>query len=68
LAYVAGLPDFSWHNIPKWEKYTKWPQNRPNGLKIDQMAIKYANNFHCKTLQNLPKSGFLVRKSGNPAM
>jgi hypothetical protein len=18
-----GLPDFSWHNIPKWEKYTK---------------------------------------------
>jgi hypothetical protein len=19
----AGLPDFSWHNIPNWEKYTK---------------------------------------------
>jgi hypothetical protein len=19
----VGLPDFSWYNIPKWEKYTK---------------------------------------------
>jgi hypothetical protein len=36
--------------------------NRPNGSKIDQPAIKYTNIFHCKTLQNLPKSGFLVRK------
>jgi hypothetical protein len=30
---VAGLPDFSWYNIPKWgkicqmiTKYTKWPK------------------------------------------
>jgi hypothetical protein len=23
-------------------KYTKWPQNIPNGRKIYQMAIKYA--------------------------
>jgi hypothetical protein len=29
--------------IPKWEKCTKWPQNIPNGNKIDQMAIKGAN-------------------------
>jgi hypothetical protein len=21
----SGLPDFSWCNIPKLEKYTKWP-------------------------------------------
>jgi hypothetical protein len=33
-----------------------------NSWKNDQMAIKYTNIFHCKTLQNLPKSGFLVRK------
>jgi hypothetical protein len=52
----AGLPDFSWSNIPKPEKYTKWPQNmyykwpldRPNCRKIDQMAIKYTSIFHRK--------------------
>jgi hypothetical protein len=37
-------------------KYARWPQNIPNGRKIDQMAIK----THCKTLQNLPEFGFLV--------
>jgi hypothetical protein len=34
--------------------YTKWQQIRAKGHKI------YI--FHCKTLQNLPKSGFLVWK------
>jgi hypothetical protein len=29
---------------------------------MDQMAIKYTNIFHCKTLQKLPKLVFLVRK------
>jgi hypothetical protein len=45
------------------KKYTKWPQNLqniPKDCKIDPMAIKYTNIFHCKTLQNLPKLGFLV--------
>jgi hypothetical protein len=63
----SGLPDFSWYNIPKWEKiyqmttkYTQWPQNILNCRKIDQMAIKYTNFFHCKTLQNLPILEFLV--------
>jgi protoporphyrinogen oxidase len=44
---TSGLPDFSWYNIPKWEKiyqitikYTKWTQYTPNGSKIDQMAVK----------------------------
>jgi protoporphyrinogen oxidase len=39
----SGLPDCSWYNIPKREKiyqiatkYTKWPQNRPNGRKTYQ--------------------------------
>jgi hypothetical protein len=27
------------------------------------MAIKYTSNFHCKTLQNLPQEGFLVKKN-----
>jgi hypothetical protein len=64
---VAGLPDFSWSKIPKRgkihqiiTKYTIWPQNISNGRKIDQMVIKYTKNFHSKTLQNLPKLGFLV--------
>jgi hypothetical protein len=26
------------------------------------MAMKYTDVFHCKSLQNLPKLGFLVRK------
>jgi hypothetical protein len=32
------------------------------------MAIEYTKIFHCKTLKNLPKFGFLVSKlpSGNP--
>jgi hypothetical protein len=64
---TAGLPDFSWYNIPKrgkiyqmTTKYTKWPKNVSNGRNIDQMDIKYTNIFHYKTLQNLPKLGFLV--------
>jgi hypothetical protein len=43
-------------------KYTKWPYSISNGRKIDQMVIKYTNIFNCKTLQNLPKLGFLVWK------
>jgi hypothetical protein len=39
-------------------KYTKWPQNIPNGGKIDQTNIKCTNIFHRKNLQSLPKLGF----------
>jgi hypothetical protein len=28
---------------------------------MDQVSMKYANIFHCKTIKNLPKFGFLVR-------
>jgi hypothetical protein len=40
----------------------------PNGRKIDQTSVKYTNVFHCKTLQNIPKLGFLFenKPSGNP--
>jgi hypothetical protein len=66
---TPGLPDFLWtayrnvKNIPNYtDKYTKWPQNIiSNGGKIGRMAIK-CTIFHCKTLQNLPKLGFLVLK------
>jgi hypothetical protein len=37
-------------------------KNISNGRKIDQMVIKYAKIFYCKTLQILPKLGFLFRK------
>jgi hypothetical protein len=63
------LPDLSWSKIPKrgkiyqiTTKYTKWPQNITNGSKMDQMVIKYTKIFRSKTLQNLPKLGFLVGK------
>jgi hypothetical protein len=29
LYFQAGLPDFSWYNIPKREKITKLPQSIP---------------------------------------
>jgi hypothetical protein len=41
-------------------KYIKWPEDISNGLKIDQISIKYTNIFHSKPLRNLPKMGFLV--------
>jgi hypothetical protein len=74
---ASGLPDFPWYNLPKREKYTKWPQNIPNSHKIYQMAKnipnsekygRYHNIVHYKTIEILPKFGSLVRKmpSGNP--
>jgi hypothetical protein len=36
---------------PKAIKYPRQPQNIPIGRKVDQMAIKQTNIFHCKTLQ-----------------
>jgi hypothetical protein len=41
-------------------KFTKLAQNLLTCSKIDRMAIKYANIFHCKTLQNLPSLEFWV--------
>jgi hypothetical protein len=42
----TGLPDFSWYNIPKQEKYPKLPKipsghkiGISNGRKMDQMVI-----------------------------
>jgi hypothetical protein len=30
---------------------------------MDQVSVKYTNIFHCKTLRNLHKFGFLVKKN-----
>jgi hypothetical protein len=51
-----GLPDLSWHNIPKPRKIYQ------NGRTVYQMTIQYTNIFHSKALQNLRKLGFLVWK------
>jgi hypothetical protein len=37
-------------------------KNYQMALKIDEMAIKYANIARCKVFQNLPKLGVLVWK------
>jgi hypothetical protein len=59
---VTKIDQMVTKNRPNGSKIDQMAVNRPNGSKIDQPAIKYTNIFHCKTLQNLPKSGFLVRK------
>jgi hypothetical protein len=43
-------------------KYTQWYKHIWNGSSIDRMAVKFTNIFHCKTIQNLSKLGFLVWK------
>jgi hypothetical protein len=46
-------------NIPNNNKNTKWPQNLPNGRKIDERDIKYTKR---RPLQDTPKfaqTGFL---------
>jgi hypothetical protein len=58
-ALIAGLPDFSYQNDNKiYQCHIIYE----NDSKIDQMAIKFANIFHCKALQNLPKLGFFYLK------
>jgi hypothetical protein len=61
----AGLPDFSRYNISKWEiynkmapKFTKWPQNIPNGGEMDLMAIKFANSFSARLSEIYPNFWF----------
>jgi hypothetical protein len=38
--FIAVLPDISWYNMPKREKYTKWQQNTPKDHKLYQLAVK----------------------------
>jgi hypothetical protein len=67
----SGLPDVSWHNIPKCgcfnelpkHRYTKLPWNKTNGHKLYQMVIKDIKIFRSKGFQNMyTKTGSLVWK------
>jgi hypothetical protein len=70
---MPGLPDSSWHNIPKrWKIYqitTTLPHGHKicisNDRKIFQMTIKYTSIFHSKALQNWD-FWFENTPSGNP--
>jgi hypothetical protein len=55
LLNTSWLPGFSWYI-----QNTKAGKNIPKDRKMDQVSIKYTIILHCKTLQNLPKFGFLV--------
>jgi hypothetical protein len=55
------LPDNSWCNIPKWEKYTKvaikytqWPLNIPKSSEIDLKAITLPTSFFLRHFGNYP--------------
>jgi hypothetical protein len=56
----SGLPDLSWYNIPKREKYTK----------IYQMAIKFTHTFYAPLSENYPIRDFWFENvpSGNPVL
>jgi hypothetical protein len=53
----AGLPDFSWHNIPKLGKIYQLTTTLPNDHKIYLMAVKYSK-WECNipTISNLRPS------------
>jgi hypothetical protein len=55
---VAGLPDFSIHNIPKRGKLYQIATKLPNGHKMFQIAVIYSNLFY----SNLPKFGIFGLK------
>jgi hypothetical protein len=64
-----GCQIFLGPNIPKREKYNKWPQTIPNGHKVYQMAMKYSKwsyNIPTFTFQSpskiYPNLGFWVLK------
>jgi hypothetical protein len=64
------LPDFSWSKHTKTGKVCKMgtiyiyqtANIISNGHKLFQTVVKYTIIFHSKTLQNIPKLGFLVLK------
>jgi hypothetical protein len=47
-------------NTPNYHELFQMSIKYNKRLKMDQVLIKYTIIFHCKTLQTLTKSGFLV--------
>jgi hypothetical protein len=72
--FRPGLPDFSWHVVPKPEKCTKSTQNAPNDHKIAQVSEKYSIISITYIYQHFPPPinypnwdfGFETKPSGNP--
>jgi hypothetical protein len=58
IAFTAVLPDFSLHDKPKREKYTKRTENTPNDHNIYQMAVKQTKgpyNIPTLSISDCPK-------------
>jgi hypothetical protein len=72
----SGLPDFSWHKVPKWRKIYRIITTLPNDLKIYQMTVKYSKRPKLLTFsiarpsKIYPNWDFWVENipSGNPGM
>jgi hypothetical protein len=72
----SGLPEFSCYIVPKWEKYTKWPQTTytklyvlcPFGTVYGHLVNFMSIIFDFKNFPNIPKLGFWYASipSGNP--
>jgi hypothetical protein len=54
---MPGLPDLSWHNIPKCGQSNIWPQQMHTCIPIGIKGIKI---FYSKAFQNITKSEVLV--------
>jgi hypothetical protein len=54
---VPGLPDFSWHNIPKWGKIYQIATKLPNGLNKYQMAVIYSEWPYNISTFSIPRLG-----------
>jgi hypothetical protein len=53
--YIPGLPDFSWHNMPKRGKWYHIATTLPNGRKIHELAVLYSK--WTKIFQPFPIQG-----------
>jgi hypothetical protein len=76
--YLPGLPDFSWHNIPKRGKIYHIAKALPNGHKIYQITLNIQNYqkmvykhfpFYVRPSKIYPNWDFWLKNktSGNPA-
>jgi hypothetical protein len=63
----SGLPDFLGPKYQNGEKYTKLPQNIPNGHKIFQMVIKYTKIFPLQDPTNFTQIGIFGLKTNHLA-
>jgi hypothetical protein len=63
----TGLPYFLGTTYQNGEKYTKLPQNIPNGCKIDQMSIKYTQHLPLQGPPKFTQIGILGWKFYHPA-